>query len=287
MADVGRNSPCPCGSGRRYKDCHGLLTTEAQNGAETTRQRLNDALDAQKRGRFADALALYQSVVNEQPGNFDALHMLGVVRYQRGEFDLARRYVRDALLLKPFDAAARKNLELIESTLERRAVEREICRDMLPRVGARCVEPTPAPRPPAGGTRARTLSFSVRTPLPLSPRSNEIGRWTGAADVNVWLTPRTPRADLPPSWRTIDPASHALPRAARTIYFGADRSPAAWLDSSPAREVALYCRDESPCVLVDRITELARDGHAPIRLLFASALAAKRIGLPGAVVRAA
>jgi len=26
MGDVGRNSPCPCGSGRRYKACHGRLT---------------------------------------------------------------------------------------------------------------------------------------------------------------------------------------------------------------------------------------------------------------------
>ena len=24
-AAVGRNSPCPCGSGRRYKDCHGSV----------------------------------------------------------------------------------------------------------------------------------------------------------------------------------------------------------------------------------------------------------------------
>jgi hypothetical protein len=26
MGDVGRNSPCPCGSGRRFKTCHGRLT---------------------------------------------------------------------------------------------------------------------------------------------------------------------------------------------------------------------------------------------------------------------
>ena len=23
---VGRNDPCPCGSGKKYKQCHGLLT---------------------------------------------------------------------------------------------------------------------------------------------------------------------------------------------------------------------------------------------------------------------
>ena len=25
-AKVGRNDPCPCGSGRKYKQCHGKLT---------------------------------------------------------------------------------------------------------------------------------------------------------------------------------------------------------------------------------------------------------------------
>src|SRR5580765_8161584 len=27
---VGRNEPCPCGSGKRYKDCHGSLAAPAQ-----------------------------------------------------------------------------------------------------------------------------------------------------------------------------------------------------------------------------------------------------------------
>jgi preprotein translocase subunit SecA len=26
MARVGRNDPCPCGSGKKYKNCHGQLT---------------------------------------------------------------------------------------------------------------------------------------------------------------------------------------------------------------------------------------------------------------------
>ena len=27
FADVGRNDPCPCGSGRKHKRCHGATTT--------------------------------------------------------------------------------------------------------------------------------------------------------------------------------------------------------------------------------------------------------------------
>jgi preprotein translocase subunit SecA len=26
---VGRNEPCPCGSGKKYKHCHGRFATEA------------------------------------------------------------------------------------------------------------------------------------------------------------------------------------------------------------------------------------------------------------------
>lgn len=26
-ANVGRNDPCPCGSGKKYKNCHGVLET--------------------------------------------------------------------------------------------------------------------------------------------------------------------------------------------------------------------------------------------------------------------
>jgi len=26
MGKIGRNDPCPCGSGKKYKQCHGKLT---------------------------------------------------------------------------------------------------------------------------------------------------------------------------------------------------------------------------------------------------------------------
>ncbi|MEP7183944.1 MAG: SEC-C metal-binding domain-containing protein, partial [Betaproteobacteria bacterium] len=46
-----RNAPCPCGSGRRYKDCHGALaaaspTTTTAAIAEAHFHRGNAARDA-------------------------------------------------------------------------------------------------------------------------------------------------------------------------------------------------------------------------------------------------
>ena len=34
---VGRNDPCPCGSGKKYKKCHLLLDMEAESGTEGVR----------------------------------------------------------------------------------------------------------------------------------------------------------------------------------------------------------------------------------------------------------
>jgi hypothetical protein len=49
----------------------------------------------------------------------------------------------------------------------------------------------------------------------------------------------------------------------------------------------LFCDDEAPCLLLDRIPELAREGRMPLRLLFGSAAHAQRIGLPGIVIAGA
>ncbi|MCA1791963.1 MAG: SEC-C domain-containing protein [Thioalkalivibrio sp.] len=42
---VGRNDPCPCGSGRKYKSCHGAPSREVPAPAERTWRRLRAALD--------------------------------------------------------------------------------------------------------------------------------------------------------------------------------------------------------------------------------------------------
>lgn len=38
MPQVGRNEPCPCGSGKKYKQCHGPIDAEQQNALRKLRQ---------------------------------------------------------------------------------------------------------------------------------------------------------------------------------------------------------------------------------------------------------
>ena len=104
-----RNAPCPCGSGKRYKHCHGV----AAGGGEPS-ALLAQALAEQRAGRLPAAESLYRRVLEETPGNSDALHMLAVVR-------LAQGAPRDALglIVRALDATGwridgmRTNLGLV------------------------------------------------------------------------------------------------------------------------------------------------------------------------------
>jgi glycosyltransferase involved in cell wall biosynthesis len=97
MEPVGRNRPCPCGSGKRYKECHGLVRdglAEAElvhasamdvEGGLAHAARLLDAgqLDA------AETLAREALVAN--PQHAEALRLLGRSAYERGHPDDAVR----------------------------------------------------------------------------------------------------------------------------------------------------------------------------------------------------
>ena len=117
VAPPSRNAPCPCGSGRRYKECHGALV--AASSADTVRVLLVTALAAQQDGRLAEAEEYYTRALALDPTNFDALHMLGVTYFQRQEFTRSRELIRAACVLRPDVVEAARNLELVEAALAR------------------------------------------------------------------------------------------------------------------------------------------------------------------------
>jgi tetratricopeptide (TPR) repeat protein len=143
---VGRNDRCPCGSGKRYKECHGALragrlptTGPVVERAQQDRVPLmHKALMLQQEGRLADAILNYETVVSQEPANFDALHMLGVAWFLSNQLDRAEHYVRRALAIRPDIVAAQSNLALINDAHRLEAMETELCRQVLPRVSALC-----------------------------------------------------------------------------------------------------------------------------------------------------
>jgi len=67
------------------------------------------ALSAQKDGRLDAAVRLYERALVLDPGNFDALHMLGVTHMQRHDYERAAKLIAAARGLFPGDPAARRN----------------------------------------------------------------------------------------------------------------------------------------------------------------------------------
>ncbi|HEX4885910.1 MAG TPA: SEC-C metal-binding domain-containing protein, partial [Casimicrobiaceae bacterium] len=83
-----RNAPCHCGSGRRFKECHGRLPGREGHGQDVA-SLMQRALALQVDGRLDEAAGLYLDVLGVADTTFDALHMLGVIRHQQQRFDEA------------------------------------------------------------------------------------------------------------------------------------------------------------------------------------------------------
>jgi tetratricopeptide (TPR) repeat protein/SAM-dependent methyltransferase len=118
MNRIGRNDPCPCGSGKKYKQCcmqheEGASPNQQAQAVPRTVQisrALQMALEHHQMGRFADAESIYRQVLKIDPVNFDALHMLGVLAYQVGQHAQAIDIISQAIRLDSSDSLAHNNL---------------------------------------------------------------------------------------------------------------------------------------------------------------------------------
>lgn len=108
-APTSRNAPCPCGSGKRYKHCHGVGDNflETCHSAASIKQTnpvelLTGGLDLEKRGNIEAAEKAYRAVLELDSGHPDAWHLLGQIDLRRGhheaaieKFDRAIRFYPD------------------------------------------------------------------------------------------------------------------------------------------------------------------------------------------------
>jgi Flp pilus assembly protein TadD len=118
-APAGRNDPCPCGSGKRYKHCHGAPRGRPPaNSADT---RLQSAIAAHQRGDTGAALRLYRQVLAAQPDDPVAQHFVGVIQYQRGDLGQALPLLERSVAQKPDEPEFRNNLGLALLAADREA----------------------------------------------------------------------------------------------------------------------------------------------------------------------
>jgi SEC-C motif len=66
-ATVGRNEPCPCGSGKKFKRCHGDWAPGVELGVarESVARRMLRALDGERRGALRESIELFTEELDE------------------------------------------------------------------------------------------------------------------------------------------------------------------------------------------------------------------------------
>ena len=119
----GRNDPCPCGSGRKYKHCCGLLSAAAQarsprgsgdrggkRRASGAQQLIDAANTLRGRGRAQESVPLYRRALEIDPRSADAHNNLGNAFLEMGQPAEAAGCYRLALALQADNAEMHCNL---------------------------------------------------------------------------------------------------------------------------------------------------------------------------------
>src|SRR5579872_1731873 len=104
MTAPGRNDPCPCGSGRRFKGCCGRLSQAAPTAPAELRA-LGLLLE---RGRPAELESALQQLLPRRPLDGVLWQLLAAARRQQGK-DALEPLMRSVQLM-PRDASAHNNL---------------------------------------------------------------------------------------------------------------------------------------------------------------------------------
>ena len=122
---VGRNEPCPCGSGRKYKQCHGALAADAASTGNAppappdADTRVRNALAAHERGELDHAERGYRTALDAAPAHPMAMHYLGVVLYQRQRLDEALPLLMESVRALPQEPEFHNNLGLALAAADR------------------------------------------------------------------------------------------------------------------------------------------------------------------------
>ena len=114
---AGRNDPCPCGSGKKYKQCHGALGAAAP--APSADALAQAGLTLHQRGDLPGAEAKYRAALAADADHAVALHYLGVIHYQSGRLDEALPLLARTVERVPGEPEFHNNLGLALAALDR------------------------------------------------------------------------------------------------------------------------------------------------------------------------
>jgi tetratricopeptide (TPR) repeat protein len=102
---IGRNDPCPCGSGKKYKQCCQVNDSTRNAPARLPPEALAKAMQAawinSQHGRLPQAEALCHQILQVRPNHADALHLLGAIALQDSNMPVAIGFLEKAVRLNP------------------------------------------------------------------------------------------------------------------------------------------------------------------------------------------
>jgi Tfp pilus assembly protein PilF len=78
---------------------------------------LATTIEFHQKGDLEAAIGLYQDVIDSDPENADAWHLMGVVAHQRGNNDLAVKLLENAISLKDDVADFYSNMGMVRRAL--------------------------------------------------------------------------------------------------------------------------------------------------------------------------
>jgi len=114
MAKISRNSPCPCGSGKKYKQCCGKVESTAMRAAAQPKSAIGgefqQAVMHFKKGNLKGAEVICDRLLAADPQNLEALKMGGLIALQTTQWQKAKDILDRQARLMPNDPIARSNL---------------------------------------------------------------------------------------------------------------------------------------------------------------------------------
>ncbi|MFO1373514.1 MAG: tetratricopeptide repeat protein [Agitococcus sp.] len=124
IKSIGRNDPCPCGSGKKFKQC---CQNKEINNSEAAKNRLLESIpDLSSKARQAtlkndlmSAEKIYLDILAINPKHIQTLNNLGLLKQGQGDNASAIIYLEKVVKLEP-SAATHSNLGISLMALERK-----------------------------------------------------------------------------------------------------------------------------------------------------------------------
>ena len=283
--DIGRNVRCPCGSGLRFKACHGALHASVASTPPHTgdvHELMTSAVAAAQAGDFRNARQLYGQVLACDAAKVDALHALALLELDMGDIHGASDRIELALTRAPNDLQIIEDRQRIRLAVHERAEATRV-NDKLAQL------PYLVPGTASLAPLHRAVDIHVVAAFRDVNGSREFAALALArmlaedAPVTVWST----HGGLAPKFaargvREIDVGQRSFPQSGTVIFVNVDPLPAVWLNACTASRVVAVHDTNQPAALLDLVLTMHRSTSCPIQLVTPSETFRRRCGVPAA-----